>query len=157
MAEGAGPAGDGERLRLFTIGFTHKSAEQFFTTLIDAGVRRVVDVRLNNVSQLAGFSKRADLPFFLRRIGDIGYVHRPELAPTQDILDAYKKRGGDWAHYERAFTALLAERRIEATVAPDLRDGDCLLCSEATPEQCHRRLVAEYLRDHWRSIDILHL
>jgi uncharacterized protein (DUF488 family) len=143
--------------RLFTIGFTQKSAEQFFTTLIDAGVRRVVDVRLNNVSQLAGFTKRADLPFFLRRIGDIGYVHQPELAPTQEILDALKKQRGDWSDYERAFAALLADRQIAATVAPDLRDGDCLLCSEATPEQCHRRLVAEYLRDHWRGIEIRHL
>jgi uncharacterized protein (DUF488 family) len=120
-------------------------------------VRRVVDVRLNNVSQLAGFTKRADLPFFLRRIGDIGYIHLPDLAPTQAILDALKKRGGDWADYEREFTALLVGRRIEATVAPELRDGDCLLCSETTPEQCHRRLVAEYLRDTWRPIEIRHL
>ncbi|MFN8511791.1 MAG: DUF488 domain-containing protein [Thermomicrobiales bacterium] len=157
MAETAASSVAGEGLRLFTIGFTQKSAEQFFTTLIDAGVRRVVDVRLNNVSQLAGFSKRADLPFFLRRIGGIGYVHRPELAPTQEILDALKKRGGDWRDYEREFTALLVDRRIEVTVAPDLRDGDCLLCSEATPEQCHRRLVAEYLRDNWRMIEIRHL
>jgi uncharacterized protein (DUF488 family) len=157
MADIPAPIVGGGRTRLFTIGFTQKSAEQFFTTLIDAGIRRVVDVRLNNVSQLAGFTKRADLPFLLRRIGNIDYVHRPELAPTQDILDALKKRGGDWADYEREFTALLVNRRIEATVAPDLGDGDCLLCSEATPEQCHRRLVAEYLREHWRPLDIRHL
>jgi uncharacterized protein (DUF488 family) len=145
------------RLRLFTIGFTQKSAEQFFTALIDAGVRRVADVRLNNVSQLAGFTKRADLPFFLARIGGIGYIHLPELAPTQAILDALKKRGGDWADYERAFGALLEERRIAEAVAPVLRDGDCLLCSEATPEHCHRRLVAEYLRDRWGNVEIHHL
>jgi uncharacterized protein (DUF488 family) len=157
MAETVAPANEGEPLRLFTIGFTQKNAEQFFTALIDAGVRRVVDVRLNNVSQLAGFTKRTDLPFFLRQIGDIGYIHVPDLAPTQAILDALKKRGSDWADYEREFTALLVDRRIEATVAPELRDGDCLLCSEATPEHCHRRLVAEYLRDNWRSIDIRHL
>ena len=157
MAETVASTNDGEPLRLFTIGFTQKNAEQFFTTLIDAGVRRVVDVRLNNVSQLAGFTKRADLPFFLRRIGDIDYIHLPDLAPTQPILDALKKRGGDWADYEREFTALMVDRRIEATVAPELRDGDCLLCSEATPEQCHRRLVAEYLHDNWRAIDIHHL
>lgn len=151
MAEGGGG------LRLRTIGFTRKSAPEFFGALERGGVRRVVDVRLNNVSQLAGFTKRADLPFFLERVAGIGYIHLPELAPTQEMLDALKKRRGDWADYERAFLALLAERRIEATVAPTLRDDDCLLCSEATPEECHRRLVAEYLRDHWGAVEIRHL
>ena len=151
VAVGPGP------LRLFTIGFTQKSAERFFIALIDAGVRRVADVRLNNVSQLAGFTKRADLPFFLERIGGIGYLHLPELAPTQEILDALKKRRGRWSDYEREFAALMASRRIEATMAPVLRDGDCLLCSEATPEECHRRLVAEYLREKWGDVAIHHL
>lgn len=144
-------------LRLFTIGFTQKHAEQFFTTLTAAGVRRVVDVRLNNSSQLAGFTKRSDLPFFLERIGGIGYVHLPDLAPSQAIFDAIKKRGGDWAVYEREFLALLDERPVAETIAPAIADGDCLLCSEAAPEQCHRRLVAEYLRDRRGNIEILHL
>lgn len=148
------PAGP---IRLFTMGFTRKDARRFFATLADAGVRRVVDVRLNNVSQLAGFTKRNDLEFFLRRIGDIGYVHLPELAPTKDILDAYKKHGGDWRVYEDRFLALLAERRVEERVSPETLDGGCLLCSEPTPEQCHRRLVAEYLRDKWGNVEIRHL
>ena len=157
MAEPAALIGPDGRPRLFTIGFTQKSAEQFFTLLIEAGVRRVADVRLNNVSQLAGFTKRDNLPYFLDQIGKIAYIHLPELAPTQDILDALKKHRGEWADYEREFVALLVERRVEATVAPVLRDGDCLLCSEATPEQCHRRLVAEYLRERWGHIEIRHL
>ena len=144
-------------IRLYTIGFTRKDARRFFGLLLDAGVRRVVDVRLNNVSQLAGFTKRADLEFFLERIGPIGYVHRPELAPTQGLLDAYKKRGGDWAEYERAFLALLAERRVEERLSPADLDGGCLLCSEPTPERCHRRLVAEYLAARWGNVETHHL
>jgi uncharacterized protein (DUF488 family) len=151
MGEGSGA------LRLFTIGFTQKNAEQFFTVLVDAGVRRVIDVRLNNSSQLAGFTKRSDLPFFLERIGGIGYIHLPDLAPSQEIFDAIKKRGGDWAVYEREFLALLDERHVAETIAPVIADGDCLLCSEATPEQCHRRLVAEYLRGVRGDIEIRHL
>ncbi|MCC6629853.1 MAG: DUF488 domain-containing protein [Chloroflexi bacterium] len=142
---------------VFTIGFTQSSAEQFFTRLIDARVRRVVDVRLNNVSQLAGFSKRDDLAYFLRAIAGIEYVHLPELAPTQAMLDALKKHRGDWAAYERDFLHLMRERRIEATVARATIDGGCLLCSEATPEHCHRRLVAEYLQRAWGDVRIVHL
>lgn len=144
-------------LRLFTIGFTRKSAEEFFTRLRDAGVRRVVDVRLNNVSQLAGFSKRDDLRYFLRAIGGIDYVHLPDLAPTQEMLDGYKKQKGDWPEYERRFLALMAERRVETTVAPQLHDGDCLLCSEHEPDCCHRRLVCEYLKAHGAELDVTHL
>ena len=154
------PPGEAERpapIQLFTIGFTQKSAREFFTLLVDAGVRRVVDVRLNNVSQLAGFTKRADLEYFLRAIGGIGYVHLPELAPTQEILDAFKKQRGDWRVYEEHFTALLAERRIEEKVAPATLDGGCLLCSEPTVEHCHRRLVAEYLGAKWGNIEVRHL
>lgn len=147
----------GGRLRLYTIGFTQKHAEQFFTALIEAGVRRVVDVRLNNTSQLAAFTKRTDLPYFLRQIGGIDYLHLPDLAPSQAIFEAIRKRGGDWADYERDFLALLDERRVAETIAPAIADGDCLLCSEASPEQCHRRLVAEYLRDRRGGIEIVHL
>src|SRR5208337_2537699 len=144
-------------MKLFTIGFTKKSAEQFFTRLQQPGLVRLVDVRLNNVSQLAGFTKKNDLKFFLREICDIDYVHLTELAPTQDILDAYKKNGGDWSVYESRFLALLATRRVEETVDKDLLAGGCLLCSEPTPEHCHRRLVAEYLRDKWGEVEIEHL
>jgi Domain of unknown function DUF488 len=144
-------------VHLFTIGFTKKDARQFFTTLVDAGVRRVVDVRLNNVSQLAGFTKRADLQYFLRAIGDIDYVHLLDLAPTPELFDAYKRQGGSWQDYEESFLRLMAERRIEERVPPDLLDGGCLLCSEPTPEHCHRRLVADYLAEKWGAVTIDHL
>jgi uncharacterized protein (DUF488 family) len=145
-------------IRLFTIGFTKKSAREFFTTLINAGVKRVLDIRLGKSSQLAGFAKGEDLRFFLEAIGYIEYVHRPELAPTRAILDAFKKQGHDWARYERDFLALLAERCVEHALAGELRDGDCLLCSEATPVHCHRRLVAEYLAQHLGpSVSVCHL
>ena len=144
-------------MKIFTIGFTKKTAEQFFNRLKQPGLVRIVDSRLNNVSQLAGFTKKNDLRFFLEKICDIDYVHLIQLAPTQDILDAYKKNGGDWATYERQFLALLAQRRIEETVDRKLIDGGCLLCSEPTPEHCHRRLVAEYLCDRWENVQIQHL
>ena len=144
-------------MKIFTIGFTKKSAEQFFTCLRRPDLLHIVDARLNNVSQLAGFTKKSDLEFFIREICKIDYVHLPELAPTQDILDTYKKNGGDWSDYEKRFLALMAARRVEATLDKNLMAGCCLLCSEATPEHCHRRLVAEYLRDKWGDVEIQHL
>jgi uncharacterized protein (DUF488 family) len=146
-----------DSINLFTIGFTKKSAEQFFNTLREAGVKRVIDTRLNNVSQLAGFTKRPDLEYFLKQIGNIEYVHLLDLAPTKDILDAYKKNGGDWQTYEKQFLQLIAKRKIEDKVLPNLLDGGCLLCSEATPHHCHRRLVAEYLSQKLGTIKIHHL
>ena len=144
-------------MKIFTIGFTKKNAEQFFTRLKQPGLQRVLDTRLNNVSQLAGFTKKEDLRFFLREVGQIEYVHLPALAPTQPMLDAYKKNGGDWETYEKQFLALMAERRIETSIDKQLISGACLLCSEATPHHCHRRLVAEYLRGKWGDVDIQHL
>jgi len=146
-----------EKIKLFTIGFTKKSAEEFFTKLKQAGVTRVLDVRLNSSSQLAGFTKKEDLDYFLRAIGGIGYTHLPELAPTQDILTAYKKEKGDWSVYETKFLALMRARRIEETSRKELLNGGCLLCSEDTPEHCHRRLVAEYLAEKWGNVEIVHL
>lgn len=144
-------------MKIFTIGFTKKTAEQYFMRLKQPGLERVVDARLHNVSQLAGFTKKNDLRFFLREICHIDYVHLPELAPTQAILDAYKKNGGDWTTYERQFLALMAQRRIEETLDKQIIAGGCLLCSESTSEYCHRRLVAEYLRDKWGDVEIQHL
>ena len=144
-------------MKIYTIGFTKKSAEAFFTKLQAAGVQRLVDVRLNNTSQLASFAKRDDLRYFARAICGIDYVHLTDLAPTQDILDAYKKQKGDWALYERQFLTLMADRRVEETVSRAVLDGGCLLCSEDTPEHCHRRLVAEYLREKWGGVEIEHL
>jgi uncharacterized protein (DUF488 family) len=144
-------------IRVFTIGFAKKGAREFFSALRAAGVRRVVDIRLNNVSQLAGFTKKSDLEYFLSAIGDIVYVHRPDLAPTKEILDAYKKKQIDWAEYERRFLELLRERCAESLVSPDEMDGACLLCSEPAPKTCHRRLVAEYLREKWGNVEVCHL
>ena len=144
-------------IKLFTIGFTKKSAEAFFTKLQRAGVKRLIDVRRNNNSQLAGFSKRDDLAYFLRAIAGIEYVHLLDLAPTQELLDRYKKADRDWPAYERDFRRLIAERKIEDTISPNLLDRGCLLCSEDRPEHCHRRVVAEYLRDRWGAVEIEHL
>ena len=145
-------------MKLFTIGFTKKSAETFFTRLKTSGVKRLVDVRLNNVSQLAGFTKRDDLRYFTKAICNIDYVHLPELAPTADILDPYKKaKNGDWELYERQFLELMRARRIESTTSREILDGGCLLCSEERPHHCHRRLVAEYLKDKWGDVEIEHI
>jgi uncharacterized protein (DUF488 family) len=144
-------------MKVFTIGFTKKSAREFFGKLRCPGLQRLIDLRLNNVSQLAGFSKREDLQFFSEAILSIQYVHLPELAPTQAMLDEYKKNHGAWPDYEAKFLALMAERRVEDTLAREVIDGGCLLCSEATPENCHRRLVAEYLRGKWGDVEIEHI
>jgi uncharacterized protein (DUF488 family) len=144
-------------MKIFTIGFTKKSAESFFTSLKKSGVKRLIDVRLNNVSQLAGFTKKEDLRYFTRAICNIEYVHRREFAPTADILDAYKKqKNGDWNLYERRFLDLMRSREIEHGPR-DALDAGCLLCSEEKPDHCHRRLVAEYLKEHWGDVEIEHL
>jgi uncharacterized protein (DUF488 family) len=132
-----------------TIGFTKTTAEGFFERLSNAGVKKVVDVRLHNTSQLAGFAKADDLAYFLKKIGGIQYVHQPLLAPTDPMLKAYKKEKGDWGEYEKRFLALMSERQIENRFKPEMLDGACLLCSEATPHHCHRRLVCEYLNERW--------
>ncbi len=142
---------------IYTIGFTKKSAFQFFETLRRSGVARVVDVRLNNVSQLAGFAKKQDLSYFLEQISGTQYKHAPLLAPTQQMLDAYKKHKGSWDEYERKFLQLMRDRHIETIWGDQLRDGDCLLCSEDSPEHCHRRLVAEYFATYRDDIEIHHL
>jgi len=142
---------------LFTIGFAKKNAREFFTILKEARVRTVIDIRLNNVSQLAGFTKKQDIQYFLQEIAGVEYVHKPELAPTKEILDAYKKKEIDWSDYERQFRRLLTERKIEDIVTQQLAHKACLLCSEPTPEKCHRRLVAEYLREHWKNVEVVHL
>lgn len=144
-------------IEIFTIGFTQKTAKIFFETLVKAGVKRVIDTRLNNVSQLAGFTKKSDLQYFLQNIGHIEYTHLIELAPTKEILDEYKKNKGDWAIYEQKFLKLMAEREIEKKIKPEIFDGGCLLCSEAKPHHCHRRLVAEYLNCKWGNVRICHL
>ena len=144
-------------MRLFTIGFTKKSARRFFELLRNSGAKRVVDVRLNNVSQLAGFAKKDDLAYFVKEICGMDYVHLPELAPTQEMLDEYKKRRGDWKTYETQFLALMKQRRIEESLPREAIADGCLLCSEDKPHQCHSRLVAEYLKQHWGDVEINHI
>jgi uncharacterized protein (DUF488 family) len=133
-----------------TIGFTKTTAEHFFERLLNSGVKKVVDVRLHNTSQLAGFAKANDLAYFLRKLG-IEYEHQPLLAPTDEMLKAYKKEKGDWEAYERRFLDLMANRHIESKLNPKMFDRTCLLCSEATPHHCHRRLVCEYLNKKWHG------
>lgn len=141
-----------------TIGFTKTTAEGFFERLSKAGVKKVVDVRLHNTSQLAGFAKADDLAYFLKKIGGIQYVHQPLLAPTDPMLKAYKKEKGDWGSYEQRFLNLMMERQIERRLKPEMLDGVCLLCSEDTPHHCHRRLVVEYLNNKWDgALDVHHL
>jgi uncharacterized protein (DUF488 family) len=152
------------KIDLFTIGFTKKSAKTFFELLQKAGVKKIIDTRLNNVSQLSGFAKRKDLEYFLNTILGIEYSHILDLAPTKDILDEYKKgqgkdkeHKGDWSLYEKKFLRLMSERQIERKVSPELADGACLLCSESEPHYCHRRLVAEYLSQQWGNVLVHHL
>ncbi len=146
-------------MRIATIGFAQKGAERFFSLVRDARVRRVVDVRLRPDSQLSGFAKGRDLAYFLDRLAGVAYHHEPLLAPTPDILTAYKnKKAMGWAEYERRFLALLAERRIERRLRPEDYEDACLLCSEHLPHHCHRRLVVEYLQRHWQlPIRVEHL
>ena len=144
-------------MRLMTIGFTKKSARRFFELLRESGVKRVVDVRLNNGSQLAGFAKKNDLAFFLGEICGMEYIHLPSLAPTGEMLGDYRKGRIDWSTYQTRFINLMRERRIEDAIPKDVLCDGCLLCSEDQPHQCHRRLIAEYLNERWGGIEIEHL
>ena len=144
-------------MKIFTIGFTKKSAENFFTRLKQPGLVRLVDIRLNNFTQLAGFTKKNNLKYFLNEICKIDYVYLLTLAPTKEIIDSYRKSKGDWKTYERQFLSLIKTRQVENNINKNLIDGGCLLCSEESPEHCHRRLVAEYLRDKWGNVEIIHL
>jgi uncharacterized protein (DUF488 family) len=146
-----------KKIKLLTIGFTQKTAEEFFETLQKNRVKIIIDTRLNNVSQLAGFTKKKDLAYFLDKIAKIDYIHNLELAPTQDILTEYKKNKGEWDIYEQQFQKLIKKRQIETKLTPESIDNACLLCSEAKPHHCHRRLVAEYLQQKWKNVEIIHL
>lgn len=143
---------------VFTIGFTRSSAEHFFNRLVDAGVQKVIDVRVHNTSQLAGFAKSGDLAWLLRKLGGIGYEHVPALAPTQEMLKSYRAGKESWDTYAWQFHRLMAEREIERMFQPGAFAGACLLCSEPLPHRCHRRLVCEYLNDKWsNALTVQHL
>jgi len=145
-------------MEVYTIGFARRSAEEFFGALRRAGVRRLVDVRLSNTSQLAGFTKKGDLAFFLRELCGAEYVHEPSLALTRELRDAYAKGDIGWEEYERRYLALLESRRVVEKLERSLLEGPAvLLCSESSPERCHRRLAAEYLAREWGGLEVTHL
>ena len=145
-------------MEIYTIGFAKKSAEAFFGALRKAGIKRLVDIRLNNTSQLAGFTKRDDLKFFLKELCNSEYIHEPLLAPTPEILNSYKKKKISWQEYEQRFLELMAERKIEEKIDRNLFNGPTvLLCSEPKADRCHRRLVLEYLQNNWGNLKIIHL
>lgn len=144
-------------MTIHTIGFTKKAAAEFFGMLRASGARRVVDVRLRNTSGLAGFTKRRDLPWFLRELCGMDYLHLPRLAPTGHLLDAYRNGETRWPQYEEEFLRLMERRLVHVGVPREVVDGSVLLCSEESPERCHRRLVAEHLQRRWRDVEIVHL
>ena len=145
-------------MEIYSIGFTQKSAREFFDTLKAHGIERLLDVRLNNTSQLAAFAKQADLAYFLHEICGAAYEHESLLAPTQEMLDAYKKQKGRWEIYTDAYLSLIRSRKVESVLSRDsFQKKTVLLCSEPTPEHCHRRLALEYLQQHWDGVTIRHL
>ena len=144
-------------IKLFTIGFTEKTAEAFFSLLKKAGVKKIIDTRLNNVSQLAGFAKGKDLEFFSKTIIDAGYEHNINLAPTKELLNNYREKKITWAQYEIEYIRILEKRSIIKKIDFEKLDGSCLLCSEHKPDMCHRRLLAEYLKKANKDIEIIHL
>jgi uncharacterized protein (DUF488 family) len=140
-------------LIIYTIGFTQKSASEFFELLRANKIKRLIDVRLNNSSQLSGFSKKNDLAYFLRTICDAEYLHMPMLAPTQEMRDEYKKSKSGWDLYARQYVELMREREIETHLDRNLfKQRAVLLCTEPTQEHCHRRLLVEYLNANWGSV-----
>ena len=144
-------------MKLYTIGFTKKSAEEFFGLLAANGVQKLVDIRLNNKSQLAGFAKGRELDFFSRKMLGIDYEHIVSYAPTKDLLARYRRGSASWEDYEREFMDILKERKIlEDLDIHTLKDA-CLLCSEEKPDQCHRRLLAEYIHQTYPEVEIVHL
>jgi len=145
-------------MKLYTIGFTQKPAERFFGLLAQHGVEQVIDVRLKPNGQLSGFAKQDDLAWFLGRLIGASYVHLPQLAPSDEIRDAYRK-DHDWECYVPRFEALMDARRIPETLDRHLfaERVSCLLCSEPTPDHCHRRLVAERLARSWSGVEVVHL
>lgn len=144
-------------MKVSTIGFTKKSASRFFELLRQSDVKRIVDVRLNNGSQLAGFAKKDDLAWLASELYGIEYVHLPDLAPTKDLLGDYRHGRIDWSIYENRFIDLMRERRVEEAIPKEVVSNGCLLCSEDQPHHCHRRLVAEYLNQRWGGLEIEHL
>jgi uncharacterized protein (DUF488 family) len=144
-------------LIIFTIGFTQKNAKEFFATLKQNHVKRLIDIRLNNVSQMAGFTKKEDLKYFLKEICDIEYSHEPDFAPTKELLDGYRKKQLLWSDYEKKYLDLLSARKVSEKLELEELNMSCLLCSEPKPDYCHRRLLAEYIKNVEKGVIIKHL
>lgn len=144
-------------IKLYTIGFTKKSAEKFFNLLISNGVNRIADIRLNNISQLAGFAKADDLKYFAKTIANIDYIHIPEFAPSEGLLSGYRKKQFSWDEYEEAYRKLIISRNARNLFEPEELHLNALLCSEHTPDKCHRRVLAEYFKSVWKDVEIIHL
>ncbi|MDO8873677.1 MAG: DUF488 domain-containing protein [Methanoregula sp.] len=144
-------------MKVFTIGFTKKSAEQFFDILTKNGVTRLMDIRLNNKSQLAAFAKEDDLRYFLKKICNIEYRHIPQCAPSEELLKKYQNKEIDWTGYEKEYKGLINKRNVVSLFNKDNLANNCFLCSEPTPEQCHRRLLVEYLKEHFSDMEIVHI
>jgi len=143
--------------KIFTIGFTGKSAEKFFSLLEENNIKKLIDVRLNNVSQLAAFTKKDDLKYFLKRILSCDYIHRPDLAPTDIILKRYKTKVINWQIYTNEYLKLLASRNIISYLKEEEIMNGVFLCSECQPKYCHRQLLVEYLHKQWNNFEIIHL
>ncbi|MGE5496520.1 MAG: DUF488 family protein [Syntrophothermus sp.] len=143
-------------IKLYTIGFTKKNAEIFFGLLINNKVKRVIDIRLNNTSQLAGFAKADDLRYFLKAAAGIEYIYLPEFAPTDELMSDYKNKKTDRKDFAKSYTALIASRKVDKLDKNIFNDA-CLLCSEHKPDECHRSLAAEFLQKKWGNLEITHL
>jgi uncharacterized protein (DUF488 family) len=145
-------------VEIYTIGFTGRKAAEFLGKLKQNGIKRLIDVRLNNTSQLSGFTKKDDLKFFLREICQADYIHEPLLAPSEQLLDDYKKKRCNWNNYEAIFKKLISDRQVDRNLnCEHFKTPTVLLCSETKADQCHRRLIAEYLREKWVDVKIIHL
>ena len=145
-------------VRIFTIGFTGSNAEHFFTRLHSENIKKVIDTRLWASSQLAGFAKKQDLPYFLKKIVNIDYEYRKDLAPSEDILKAYKDGKINWNEYEIKYKNLIHHRDIANVLKPQDLAHSCFLCACKTQHQCHRRILVEYLQDNWSiSLEVKHL
>lgn len=147
------------KINLYTIGFTKKTAEKFFNLLIDNNVEKVLDIRLNNTSQLSAFAKYPDIEYFLKEIAGIGYIHDKNFAPDKNTLISYKKGEITWEDYIEEFEASMQERDIEEYIAEKYSNINnyCLLCSEATPVNCHRSLLAQIFKRNIGKIEIKEL
>lgn len=145
-------------MKIYSIGFTQKGAQQFFSLIKENHIARVIDVRLNNTSQLSGFAKRDDLDYFLGELCDAQYLHLEQLAPTRELLSSYQKKLISWKVYKDNFIRLLTDRQVEKSLDKSQLANSCLLCSEHHHHLCHRTLVIDYLQRHWtEEIEVIHL